>query len=202
MEIDKNTLDALVEEAKKSPRLRMNKDLRTSSEDKSQRMLNAIEPDSIIPIHRHPNSTETVCVIRGKVRQSYFNEDGTLAETKEIAAGSNCPFYVVPKGMWHKTEALESYTIIFEAKDGKYGEDGSENFKAHKTTPNLITTAFSSNNKFQNSLEDLKKDIENLIVMERHSGNMEVITSLYVSRMLNVPLKEVEVAMKEMEGYI
>ena len=159
MRFDKELLDALTEEAKKSPRLRMNRDMRTQSicpevghEDASQRMLNAIEPGSVVPVHRHPMSTETVCVLRGAVRQSFYDEvvafvspedglpmapesDGMvrkrslkLVEQIVVEAGSPCPMYVVPAGMWHTTEALASGTIIFEAKDGRYGEDGSESF--------------------------------------------------------------------------
>lgn len=139
-------LDKLVEQAKESPRLRMNYDLRTQTlcpdidhEDSSQRMLNAIEPGSIVPIHRHTQSTETVTVLRGAVKQTLYRIiDDTLAEgvtTMQrlavaeqfvIEAGSPCPMYVVPAGVWHTTESLVSGTIIFEAKDGRYGEDGSE----------------------------------------------------------------------------
>lgn len=152
MKFDKELLDALTEEAKKSPRLRMNRDMRTSSEDSSQRMLNALEPGTVVPVHRHPMSTETVCVLRGAVRQSFFEEvvesvvpeDGLpiapesdrmvrkrslkLVEQIVVEACSPCPMYVVPAGMWHTTEALVSGTIIFESKDGRYGEDGSENW--------------------------------------------------------------------------
>ena len=159
MVVDKELFDALTEEAKRSPRLRMNRDMRTQSscpeldhEDASQRMLNALEPGTVVPVHRHPMSTETVCVLRGAVRQSFFEEvaefvvpedglpmasesDGVvrkrslkLVEEIVVEAGSPCPMYVVPAGMWHTTEALVSGTIIFEAKDGKYGEDGSESW--------------------------------------------------------------------------
>lgn len=120
MFIDKEILDALVEEAKKSPRLRMNMDMRTSTEDNSQRMLNALEPGTEVPIHRHRLSTETVAVLRGSVRQKFYNNEGNLIREDIIKASSPCPFYLVPQGMWHTTESLESGTIIFESKDGKY----------------------------------------------------------------------------------
>ena len=126
MDIKKDTLDRLTEAAKQSPRLRMNLDMRTTTDDNSQRMLNALEPGTNVPIHRHPLSTETVCVLRGRVRQTYYAEDGSKTAQEEIAAQSSCPFYCVPKGVWHKTEALEEGTVIFEAKDGIYGQDGSE----------------------------------------------------------------------------
>lgn len=120
MFIDKNILDSLSEEAKKSPRLRFGKDMRTSAEDQSQRMLNAMEPGTIVPIHRHTQTTETVAVLRGKVRQKYYDNEGQLIREDEISASGPCPFYVVPKGMWHTTECLESGTIIFDCKDGAY----------------------------------------------------------------------------------
>ncbi len=120
MFIDKEILDVLVEEAKNSPRLRMNKDMRTSAEDNSQRMLNALEPGTEVPIHRHCLSTETVAVLRGSVCQKFYDNDGYLIREDIIKAGDSCPFYVVPKGMWHTTVCLESGTIIFESKDGKY----------------------------------------------------------------------------------
>ena len=137
MELTSEMLDALVEAAKVNPRLRQNKDMRTTPADTSQRMLNAIEPGSVVPVHRHPQSTETVTVLRGAVRQSLYEAvdtfDGAcpalkLVEQFTVEAGSSCPMYVVPAGTWHTTEAQVSGTIIFEAKDGKYGEDGSESW--------------------------------------------------------------------------
>lgn len=118
MFISKEILDILVEEAKKSPLLRMN--MRTSAEDNSQRMLNALEPGTEVPIHRHRLSTETVTVLRGSVRQKFYNNDGNLIREDIIKACGPCLFYLVPQGMWHTTESLKSGTIIFESKDGKY----------------------------------------------------------------------------------
>lgn len=118
--IDAHVLDQLTQEAKKNPRLRMNKDMRTTSADQSQRMLYALEPGTIVPIHRHPNSTETVAVLRGCIKQNYYNEHGELVLQRVIKASGDCPFYVVPQGMWHSTECLKTGTIIFESKDGAY----------------------------------------------------------------------------------
>lgn len=126
MVVTKEMLDELTELAKVSTRLRMNKDMRTSSADQSQRMLNALEPGTCVPIHRHRKSTETVAVLRGKVRQNYYDQSGALVESSIIEAGSSCPFYVVPLGTWHNTESLESGTIIFESKDGAYEFLGPE----------------------------------------------------------------------------
>ncbi len=128
MIITEDLLDKLVAEAKTSPRLRMNYDLRTTPEDSSQRMMNAIEPGSIIPIHRHLTTTECTAVIRGAVRQNFYDDNGNLTETFEVRAGAPISFYVVPKGVWHNTEALDSGTIIFEAKDGAYTPSSPEDF--------------------------------------------------------------------------
>lgn len=124
--VDSQLLNTLSEQAKSSPRLRMNLDLRNSAEDKSQRMLNALEPGTQIPIHRHCASSETVAVLRGSVRQNFYNDAGELTLTFVVQAGSDCPFFIVPKGAWHNSEALEPGTIIFEAKDGPYEPLGKE----------------------------------------------------------------------------
>ncbi len=129
MIISKELLDALVADAKASPRLRMNYDLRTTPDDNSQRMLNAIEPGSIVPIHRHMKSTECTAVIRGAVRQNFYDDEGNLTESFEVRAGSPVSFFVVPQGAWHNTEALESGTIIFDAKDGAYVAPGPEDVR-------------------------------------------------------------------------
>ena len=100
---------------------------------------------------------------------------------------------VIPPGAWHTVEVLEP-SVIYEAKDGKYGEDGSETFDAFKAKVAEDKTAPT----FSNCFGDLRKNIEYLIGMERQSGRIEEITPLYVSRMLNVPLEEVERVMKEM----
>lgn len=124
MEINKDLIDKLFGEAKENPRLRQNLDLRTSSEDSSQRMLNALLPGTVVPIHRHPNSTENVFLLCGKLVEVIYDEDGNEKEhiLLDPAAGSyGC---VVPQGAWHTVEVLEP-SVIYEAKDGKYGEDGS-----------------------------------------------------------------------------
>lgn len=124
MEINKDLIDKLFVEAKENPRLRQNLDLRTSAEDGSQRMLNALLPGTVVPIHRHPNSTENVFLLCGKLVEVIYDEDGNEKERilLDPAAGSyGC---VVPQGAWHTVEVLEP-SVIYEAKDGKYGEDGS-----------------------------------------------------------------------------
>lgn len=118
MVIIQSILDELSEQAKSSPRLRQNLDLRNTPGDNSQRMLNAIEPGTIMPIHRHKNTTETVICIRGHFEEHLFDEKGTLSETIDMVPGGN--IINIPKGQWHSLKSLESGTILFSAKDGKY----------------------------------------------------------------------------------
>ena len=193
MEINKDLFDNLFEQAKETPRLRQNLDLRTSSADTSQRMLNALLPGTVVPIHRHPQSTENVFLLCGKIVEIICDENGNEIERIHLDPSVGNYGCVVPQGAWHTIEILEP-SVIYEAKDGKYGEDGSETFDAFKDkeAENKEQTAVT----FSNSLGDLKKNIEYLIGMERQSGSMDVITPLYVSRMLNVPLEEVEKVMK------
>ena len=130
MVIDKKILDELTEQAKKSPRLRMNYDLRTSPDVQSQRMLNALEPGTIMPIHRHKETSETVVCVRGHFEEylyGYTRElaDGTpdpdsfgIVETVDMVPGG--PIVNIPAGQWHSLKCLESGTVLFEAKDGAY----------------------------------------------------------------------------------
>ena len=196
IEINKEFLGKLFEQAVVNPRLRQNFDLRTSANDNSQRMLNALLPGTVVPIHRHPQSTENVFLLCGKIVEVICDENGKDIERIHLdpTVGNYC--CVVPQGAWHTVEVLEP-SVIYEAKDGKYGEDGSETFDAFKKAKEAENKEQASAT-FSNSLGDLKKNIEYLIGMERQSGSMDVITPLYVSRMLNVPLEEVERVMKDM----
>ena len=121
VKIDNNLLDSLTEQAKASPRLRMNYDLRNSSDDTSQRMLNAVEPGSVIPIHRHQKTSETVVVLRGRVVEEFYDDlERICSATYEV---SPCgPVYAlnIPAGTWHTLRSLESGTVILEMKDGAY----------------------------------------------------------------------------------
>lgn len=121
VKIDNVLLDNLTEQAKVSPRLRMNYDLRNSSSDTSQRMLNAIEPGSMIPIHRHQKTSETIVVLRGRVVEEFYNEsERNCCATYEVSANSPICALNIPAGTWHTLRALESGTVILEMKDGKY----------------------------------------------------------------------------------
>ena len=126
MNITQTLLDALTDQAKASPRLRMNYDLRNSADDHSQRMLNAIEPGSEVPIHRHRKSSETVVCLRGHLREIFYNEKGEATEIIDLAPGTDCIALNIPIGQWHTVEVLESGTVIMEVKDGAYEPTGPE----------------------------------------------------------------------------
>ena len=113
-------MDELTAEAKASPRLRMNRDLRNSPEDKSQRMLNALEPGTPLPIHRHRKSSETVVCLRGHLREIFYNDEGVVTGTYDLAPNSDGVALNIPMGQWHTVEVLESGTVIMEVKDGAY----------------------------------------------------------------------------------
>ena len=120
MNITQQLLDKLTEEAKASPRLRMNMDLRNSAEDKSQRMLNALEPGTPLPIHRHRFSSETVVCLKGHLRELFYNDEGVVTDVIDLAPNSDCVALNIPIGQWHTVEVLESGTVIMEVKDGGY----------------------------------------------------------------------------------
>ncbi len=121
MKITQAILDKLTEEAKASSRLRMNLDLRNSADDQSQRMLNAIEPGSVVPIHRHQKTSETVVCLRGRLLEEYYDELERIC-TEAIELSPNGPVVAlnIPAGQWHSVRALESGTVILEVKDGPY----------------------------------------------------------------------------------
>ena len=121
MKITKAILDDLTAKAKASERLRMNLDLRDSESEGSQRMLNAIEPGSPIPIHRHRNTSETVVCLRGRLVEEFYDELERIC-TEAIELSPNGPVVVlnIPPGQWHTIRALESGTVILEMKNGKY----------------------------------------------------------------------------------
>ena len=118
MKITHSTLDSLTAQAKASPRLRMNYDLRNSTEDRSQRMLNAIEPGTVLPVHRHRASNEIVICLRGHFEEYLYDESGALVETVDMRPGGDV--LNIPAGQWHSLRSLESGTVLFEAKDGPW----------------------------------------------------------------------------------
>jgi len=113
-------LDELSQKAKACERLRMNLDLRTTPDDQSQRMLNAMEPGTVLPIHRHTTTSETIVLLRGSIRELFYDDKGNLTESVVLKAGTEPSAMSIPKGAWHSLECLEPGTILFEAKDGAY----------------------------------------------------------------------------------
>ena len=121
MKITQALLDSLTEQAKQSPRLRMNYDLRNSADDKSQRMLNAIEPGSVIPIHRHQKSSETVVCLRGRIVWEFYDElERICTESIELTPNGPVVAMNIPVGQWHTLRSMESGSVIMECKDGAY----------------------------------------------------------------------------------
>ena len=119
--IDNALLDSLTEQAKCSARLRMSYDLRNSEADLSQRMLNAVEPGSVIPIHRHLKTSETMVVLRGRVVVELYDELVRICSAAyEVYPGGNVYALNIPAGTWHTLRARESGTVILEMKDGAY----------------------------------------------------------------------------------
>lgn len=131
MKITQAILDQLTEQAKASPRLRMNLDLRNGEGDTSQRMLNAIEPGSPLPIHRHQKTSETVVCLRGRLVEEYYDELERIC-TESIELSPNGPVVAlnIPAGQWHTVRALEIGTVILEMKDGAYEPTGPEDILA------------------------------------------------------------------------
>lgn len=119
--ITQTLLDKLTEQAKASPRLRMNMDLRNSADDKSQRMLNAIEPGSPMPIHRHQKTSETVVCLRGKLVWEFYDElERICTDYIELSPNGQVVALNIPAGQWHTVKALESGSVILECKEGAY----------------------------------------------------------------------------------
>lgn len=114
-------LDSLTAQAKASPRLRMNLDLRNCPADQSQRMLNAIEPGSLMPIHRHRHSSETVVCLRGRFVEEFYDDlERICTDAIELTPGGPVVALNIPAGQWHTIRALESGSILLECKDGPY----------------------------------------------------------------------------------
>lgn len=120
MIIDEKLLNELTEKAKVSPRLRMAMDLRNTPDDHSQRMLNALEPGTVMPIHRHLASSETVALLRGKIRWRFYDDNGRVDEEVALDANGDVRCINVEKGRWHSLECLESGSVLLESKDGAY----------------------------------------------------------------------------------
>jgi cupin fold WbuC family metalloprotein len=122
MIIDKAVLDKVSEQAKASPRLRMNFNFHQSLDDKCHRFLNAVEPGTEVPIHKHPTKDETFVILRGKVKVTTHNDDGSIIESVVLCAEEGRYGVNIPKEVWHTLESLESGSCIFECKEGPFVE--------------------------------------------------------------------------------
>lgn len=120
MLINEKLLNEITEKAKESPRLRMNYNLHDSLEAKAQRLFNALEPGTVLPVHCHAETAETYIVLRGAIKVMLYNDDKKLTSEYLIDPLSKVYGYHVPKGQWHTLEVMESGTVIFEVKDGPY----------------------------------------------------------------------------------
>ena len=120
MTIDKQILDSLTEQTKASPRLRMNLNFHESLDEKCHRFLNAVEPGTVVPIHRHPTKDETFVLLRGKVRVTTHKDDSSIIEDVILCFEEGRYGMNIPKGVWHKVESLEPGSILFECKEGPF----------------------------------------------------------------------------------
>ena len=182
MKITQALLDNLTRQAKESPRLRMNYDLRNSGDDQSQRMLNAIEPGSPLPIHRHRKSSETVVCLRGRLVEEYYDDlERMCTETVELSPGGPVVALNIPAGQWHTARALESGTVILEMKDGPYEPIGPEDILG----PGILSR------------------VRDFLEAEARSCSMDpgCITPEYVYRMWGgtVPLEEIKEALEALK---
>ena len=126
MLLKQDIIDKLTDEAQSSPRLRMNYNLHESFEDSVQRMFNALEPGTIVPIARHPNSSETLIMLRGKLRVLIYDYNKNIIEDVVIAPNSENIGYHIPKGTWHQVDSLEEGTVCFETREGPYAPVAEE----------------------------------------------------------------------------
>ena len=179
--IDNTLLDDLLAQAAASPRLRMNYDLRTSADDKSQRMLNALLPGTVMPIHRHRDSAETVIILRGRFDEIFYDDSGVEVARYHLDPSTGEFGVQVPAGQWHSLVALEP-SVLFEAKDGAW-----EPLKQEDIMKN-------------SNLDILKQQITVFINHEARSCSMDFgcITPEYIYRMWGnrVALEDIRNAMK------
>lgn len=126
MIIDKVLLDEVTQQAKESPRLRMNYNFHQSLDEKCHRFLNAVEPGTKVPIHRHPTKDESFVILRGKVRSTTYSDDGSVIDSVVLSQEDGVYGVDIPKGIWHKLESLEPNSVIFECKEGPFVEHEEE----------------------------------------------------------------------------
>ena len=122
MIIDTILLDNVSEQAKASPRLRMNYNFHQSLDEKCHRFLNAVEPGTKVEIHLHPTKDETFVILRGKVRVTTHRDDGSIIKDVVLCPEEGRYGVNIPKGVWHTIEAMEPHSVIFECKEGPFVE--------------------------------------------------------------------------------
>ena len=120
--INKELLDSVSEKAKVSPRLRMNYNFHLSLDEKCHRFLNAVEPGTEVPIHKHPTKDETFVILRGKVKVTTHSDDGAVIDSVLLCPDNGQYGVNIPKGVWHTLESLEAGSVIFECKEGPFVE--------------------------------------------------------------------------------
>lgn len=118
--IDQNLLDNLTDEASKNERLRKNYNLHEKLDDPVQRLLNALEPGTDLPIHRHKNTEETYMLVRGGMRVLFYNDKKEITESVLLSSKAGSYGISIPKGQWHTIDNIEKGTVIFEVKQGPY----------------------------------------------------------------------------------
>lgn len=128
MIINQKLLDGLSAQAKANPRLRQAFDMRTTPSDGSQRMLNALEPGTVMPVHRHMKTSETICMVRGKMVMKLYDDNANITDEFVMEPCGEYPMVQIEVGQWHSLEVLEESTVVFEAKNGKYEALKEEEF--------------------------------------------------------------------------
>ena len=130
--IDEALLNSVTNKAKESPRLRMNYNFHQSLDDKCHRFLNAVEPGTEVPIHRHPTKDESFVLLRGRVRVNTYNDDGSVMESVVLCQEDGRYGVDIPKGVWHKLESLESGSVVFECKEGPFVPHEEDGILTHR----------------------------------------------------------------------
>ena len=118
--IDNELIDSVVAQAKESPRLRMNYNFHESLDDKCHRLLNALEPGTVVPVHRHPTKDESFVILRGKIRVNTYNDAGEVTESVVLSPADGKYGVDIDRNVWHGVECLESGSVIFEVKEGPF----------------------------------------------------------------------------------
>ena len=124
--IDETLLNEVSAQAIESPRLRMNYNFHLSLDEKCHRFLNAVEPGTVVPVHRHPTKDESFVLLRGKVKVTTHNDDGSIIESVVLCDEAGRYGVDIPRGVWHTLESLESGSVVFECKEGPFVEHEAE----------------------------------------------------------------------------